>query len=120
MTVSDDAIYERLSELAGRLVEEPQHTSVLARILEGPEATFTDVSALAPPSSLVAMELLRIRRDHGVCLVASHMRCPDGRPRGDTEAPTGVSMVVFYVPELAAIAETALLDRQRIFELVRS
>ena len=60
MTVSDDAIYERLSELAGRLVEEPQHTSVLARILEGPEATFTDVSALAPPSSLVAMELLRI------------------------------------------------------------
>mgnify|MGYP000016324359 CR=1 FL=1 len=62
----------------------------------------------------------RIRRDHGVCLVASHMRCPDGRPRGEAEAPTGVSMVVFYVPELAAIAETALLDRQRIFELVRS
>ena len=29
-------------------------------------------------------------------------------------------MIVFYVPELAAIAETVLLDRGRIFELSRS
>ena len=74
------------------------------------------------------MELLRLKRDHGVRLMATHLPCPPGDPLDDgedgddddDEPSEDVSMVIFYIPELAAIAETALLDRTRIFELTQS
>jgi hypothetical protein len=118
--LSDDALYDRLADVAAKLVEEPQHTPLLAKVLASAPGVFSDVSALAPAASLVAVELLRIKRDHGARLMATHLPCPDGDPRDDEESPKDVSMVVFYIPELAAIAETALLDRVRIFELSRS
>ncbi|MBK6463005.1 MAG: hypothetical protein IPF92_18650 [Myxococcales bacterium] len=119
--VDSDALYERLAEIASQLVEDPQHTAVIARVLDGPQGTFAEVADLAAPSSMVRIELGRLRRLHGIRLMATHLPCPDGQPNGPTEEPPiGVSMVVFYIPELAAIAETALLDRARIFELTRS
>jgi hypothetical protein len=122
--MDDDALYERLADLAAQLVEEPQHTPVLAKVLSGKLGDFADVSTLASPSSLVAVELLRLKRDHGVRLMATHLPCPPGDPLDDDddddEPPEDVSMVIFYIPELAAIAETALLDRTRIFELTQS
>lgn len=118
--LADDALYDRLADVAAKLVEDSQHTALLAKVLEGAPGAFADVATLAPPSSLVAVELLRIRRDHGARLMATHLACPDGDPREGEEPPRDVSMVVFYIPELAAIAETALLDRARIFELSRS
>ncbi len=120
-SLDNDALYERLADVAAQLVEEPQHTGVIARVLERLPGAFSEVCELASPSSLVRIELLRIKRDHGARLMATHLPCPDGAARsGDLEPPTGVSMLVFYIPELAAIAETALLDRARIFELSRS
>jgi len=118
--LTDDALYDRLADVAGRLVEEPQHTAVLVKVLEAAPGAFSDMASLAPPSSLVAVELLRIRRDHGARLMATHLPCPDGEPREGEDTPKDVAMIVFYIPELAAIAETALLDRTRIFELSRS
>ena len=118
--LSDDALYDRLSEVAAKIVEEPQHTPLLAKVLEAAPGTFSDVASLAPASSLVSVELFRIKRDHGARLLATHLPCPDGEPREDEETPKDISMIVFYVPELAAIAETVLLDRGRIFELSRS
>ncbi len=118
--LSDDTLYDRLSEVAAKIVEEPQHTPLLAKVLEAAPGTFSDVASLAPASSLVAVELFRIKRDHGARLLATHLPCPDGDPAEDEETPKDISMIVFYVPELAAIAETVLLDRGRIFELSRS
>ncbi len=118
--LTDDTLYERLADVASKLVEEPQHTGLLAKLLTSAPGTFSDVATLTPSSSLVAVELLRIRRDHGARLMATHLPCPDGEPREGEDTPTDVAMIVFYIPELAAIAETALLDRTRIFELSRS
>lgn len=119
--MDDDALYERLADLAAQLVEEPQHTPVLAKVLSGKLGDFADVATLASPASLVAVELLRLKRDHGVRLMATHLPCPPGEPIDEDDEPAeDVSMVIFYIPELAAIAETALLDRTRIFELTQS
>lgn len=120
-TVDSDALYERLAEIAAQLVEDPQHTSLIARVLEGPPGAFAEVSEFAAPSSLMRIELGRLKLLHGARLMATHLPCPDGQAHHQTEESTvGVSMVVFYIPELAAIAETALLDRARIFELTQS
>lgn len=118
--LTDETLYDRLADVASKLVEEPQYTALLAKLLGGAPGAFLEVTSLAPSSSLVSVELLRIKRDHGTRLMATHLPCPDGDPMGDEEAPKDVAMVVFYIPELAAIAETALLDRGRIFELSRS
>lgn len=118
--LADDALYDRLADVAKKIVEDPQHTAILAKLIASDPGTFTDVAPLTSPSSLVAIELLRIRRDHGARLMATHLPCPDGDPREGEEPPTNVAMLVFYIPELAAIAETALLDRTRIMELSRS